>query len=64
MKGIINSVNVIYVENIYTQKFNESMGISKESNDLFFVYRNQDVTQQQGVEKQDQSLYFTMTNYS
>lgn len=40
------------------------MGISKESSDLFFVYRNQDVTQQQGVENQDQSSYFTMTNYS
>jgi len=39
-------------------------GLAKSQSDLIFVYRNQEIIQQRGVENENQSWYFTTINYS
>lgn len=38
--------------------------LAKSQSDLIFVYRNQEIVQQQGADNENLSWYFTTINYS
>lgn len=55
----------MYKNKIYTSRgLMKVRGLAKSQSDLIFVYRNQEIIQQQGAENENQSWYFTTINYS